>query len=103
MTKEGESAPGVVGTLTAGGFAGMLNWLAALPLDTLKTRLQTAPEGKYTSMRGVLADLLKTEGFGALYRGFGPVMARAFPANAACFLGYETVKKTMVYFDLDKY
>jgi solute carrier family 25 carnitine/acylcarnitine transporter 20/29 len=28
-----------------------------------------------------------------MYRGFGAVMLRAFPANAACFLGYETAKK----------
>lgn len=27
-----------------------------------------------------------------MYRGFGAVMLRAFPANAACFLGYETAK-----------
>lgn len=34
-------------------------------------------------------ELVKTEGHSALYRGLGPVMMRAFPANAACFLGYE--------------
>ena len=30
---------------------------------------------------------MRTEGYLALYKGFGPVIARAFPANAACFLG----------------
>jgi solute carrier family 25 carnitine/acylcarnitine transporter 20/29 len=30
-----------------------------------------------------------------MYRGFGAVMLRAFPANAACFLGYETAKKLL--------
>ena len=28
-------------TLTAGGFAGMFNWLVAIPPDVLKSRLQT--------------------------------------------------------------
>ena len=32
---------------------------------------------------------MKTEGFTALYKGFVPVFTRAFPANAATFLGYE--------------
>lgn len=31
---------------------GILNWCVALPVDTLKTRLQVAPEGKYSGMRG---------------------------------------------------
>jgi solute carrier family 25 carnitine/acylcarnitine transporter 20/29 len=36
----------------------------------------------------------------SLYRGFVPVMARAFPANAACFLGYELSLKLMDYIGL---
>lgn len=37
----------------------------------------------------VFKELVRTEGYLALYKGFGPVIARAFPANAACFLGYD--------------
>ena len=37
--------------------------------------------------------MLKKEGPMALYRGFGPVMLRAVPANAATFLGYEVAYK----------
>ena len=40
-------------------------------------------------MRDVLSKLLREEGAGALYRGAAPVMLRAFPANACCFLGFE--------------
>lgn len=45
----------------------------------------------------VLVDILKNEGPAVLFRGFGPVMARAFPANAACFLGYEMALKILDY------
>jgi solute carrier family 25 (mitochondrial carnitine/acylcarnitine transporter), member 20/29 len=83
-------------TLTAGGFAGMLNWAAALPIDTLKSKLQIAPEGKYPNgMRSVFAETMRTEGFGSLYRGFAPVMIRAFPANAACFFAMEWTLKIL--------
>lgn len=49
-----------------------------------------APEGKYPrGIRDVFARLYKQEGLKALYSGVTPVMLRAFPANAACFLGVE--------------
>ena len=31
-------------TLVAGGLAGMCNWLVAIPMDVVKSRLQAAPE-----------------------------------------------------------
>jgi len=100
FTRQGEKGPNVIGTLCAGGFAGMANWLPAIPVDTLKSRLQTAPEGKYPNgIRSVAQEIFAVEGyqrgFFTLYRGIGPVMVRAFPANAACFLGYETAKKML--------
>jgi solute carrier family 25 carnitine/acylcarnitine transporter 20/29 len=56
----------------------------------LKSRLQTAPEGKYPNgVRDVFKEVIKTEGPTGLFRGFTPVMLRAFPANAACFFGVE--------------
>lgn len=30
---------------------------------------------------------IAADGVGALWKGFGPAMARAFPANAATFVG----------------
>lgn len=40
-------------------------------------------------IRDVFTKLYKEEGLKALYAGVTPVMLRAFPANAACFLGVE--------------
>jgi len=77
-------------TLAAGGFAGIANWSVCIPADVLKSRLQTAPEGKYPDgIRGVFREIIREEGPRALFKGFVPVMLRAFPANAACFLGVE--------------
>merc|ERR1740131_344818 len=92
--KEGELSP--LRTLVAGGFAGMFNWAVAIGPDVLKSRLQTAPEGKYPNgIRGVFVEIMRTEGPAALFRGLTPVMLRAFPANAACFLGYEVAIKAL--------
>jgi len=96
LTPEGKSSPGVGGTLVAGGTAGILNWLFAIPIDTMKSRLQVAPEGKYAhGIRSVFFDILKNEKPSAFFRGVGPILIRAFPANAACFLGYESAIKVL--------
>ena len=83
LTKEGESASvGVI--LFVGGMSGIMNWLVAVPPDTLKSRFQTAPEGTYPGgIRQVASDLIAKEGIASLYKGITPAMARAFPANAA--------------------
>ncbi|KAJ1984179.1 carnitine transporter [Dimargaris verticillata] len=76
--------------MLAGGIAGIVDWTFTMPIDTLKSRLQTAAPGQYPrGIRDVAVHLARTEGLCVLYRGVGPAMLRAFPANAACFAGYE--------------
>ncbi len=38
---------------------------------------------------------LAHDGVGGLYKGFGPAIARSFPANGACFLVYELVSSAL--------
>uniref|UniRef100_A0AC35U1P6 Congested-like trachea protein n=1 Tax=Rhabditophanes sp. KR3021 TaxID=114890 RepID=A0AC35U1P6_9BILA len=77
-------------TLAAGGFAGMANWAVCIPADVIKSRLQIAAEGKYPNgIRDVFREIIREEGARGLFKGFTAVMIRAFPANAACFFGYE--------------
>jgi len=97
LTPEGQ-LPAWYWTLFAGGMAGIANWIPAIPVDTLKSRLQTAPPGKYRGIRDVAREIITQEGARGvltMYRGVGPVMLRAFPANAACFLGYETAMQVL--------
>ncbi|TRZ03988.1 hypothetical protein DNTS_018902, partial [Danionella cerebrum] len=92
LTPEGKSPSelSVPSVLFAGGMAGICNWAVATPPDVLKSRFQTAPEGLYPNgFRDVLRELIREEGVRSLYKGFSAVMLRAFPANAACFLGFE--------------
>ncbi|XP_025989626.1 S-adenosylmethionine mitochondrial carrier protein homolog isoform X3 [Solenopsis invicta] len=57
--------------------------IALFPLDTLKTRLQSA-EG-----------FLKTGGFTGLYKGIFPVIVGSAPTSALFFLTYEEIKTIM--------
>lgn len=76
---------------------GIFNWVVAIPPDVLKSRYQTAPEGKYSGLVDVYRHLMKEEGPSALFKGVGPAMLRAFPANAACFLGVEVSRKFLTW------
>ncbi|KZS95725.1 mitochondrial carrier [Sistotremastrum niveocremeum HHB9708] len=75
--------------IIAGGMAGVAMWSIAIPPDVLKSRLQSAPTGTYSGFLDCARKTIATDGVKALWKGFGPAMARAFPANAATFLGVE--------------
>ncbi|XP_072285560.1 mitochondrial carnitine/acylcarnitine carrier protein-like [Pyxicephalus adspersus] len=91
LTPEGQSINNLSAEriLLAGGVAGMCNWIVAIPMDVLKSRFQTAQADQYRGALDVLREVLRDEGPRGLYRGFTAAMLRAFPANAACFLGFE--------------
>ncbi|KAL1922937.1 uncharacterized protein VTP21DRAFT_9313 [Calcarisporiella thermophila] len=82
-------------TMVAGGMAGVAMWTLACPADVIKSRLQSAPAGTYNGTFDVLKKLLKNEGPRALFKGLGPAILRAFPANAATFVGVEMSLKAM--------
>lgn len=80
----------------AGGAAGVVGWTCVLPFDTVKTRLQASvsPERRL-DVGNVLAGILRKEGMAGLYRGWAAAVCRAFPANAAMFLGVETTQRVL--------
>ncbi|KAG6879757.1 hypothetical protein C0992_012077 [Termitomyces sp. T32_za158] len=72
--------------IVAGGSAGVAMWALAIPPDVLKSRIQSAPEGTYSGLLDCARKTIAQDGVRALWKGFGPAMARAFPANAATFV-----------------
>ncbi len=85
--------PTVGEALLAGGCGGVAMWSFALPLDAIKTRVQGA--SVRTTFAGAFRDIIAQKGMAGLYAGFGPAIARAFPANAACFACKEMTKQKL--------
>merc|ERR1712093_107873 len=79
--------------MTAGGAAGVAMWIPVFPVDTIKSRIQTA-EGRPT-ISGVISGVYRSGGIKAFFPGFGPALARAVPANAATFVGVVLAHKAM--------
>ncbi|KAF9582136.1 hypothetical protein BGW38_000597, partial [Lunasporangiospora selenospora] len=84
--------------LLAGGIAGFGAWIPCYPQDVVKSRMQS--NLSYSSTLECFRSLLKESQSGkgnwkVWFKGFGPTMARAFPANAATFFFYEMTMKFM--------
>ncbi|KAI9804157.1 MAG: hypothetical protein M1825_001559 [Sarcosagium campestre] len=77
----------------AGGAAGVAMWIPVFPIDTVKSRLQSA-EGRPT-LGGIIREVYGRGGLKAFFPGFGPAMARAVPANAATFMGVELARSAL--------
>jgi len=78
----------------SGGLAGMFGWTMAMPFDVPKTNIQSRYDTKIVgSYFPELIKISRERGLAGLYIGLGPTLVRAFPANAALFLGVEMGKK----------
>eukprot|EP00741_Cyanophora_paradoxa_P002367 tig00000601_g2293.t1 len=95
LTPPGETKPGALGSMMAGGGAGVAIWLVMYPADVVKSKMQTDLAGEYRTTLGTFQTVLAREGWRGMYRGFGPCVARAFPANAACFAVYEAASHAL--------
>jgi len=79
--------------MAAGAAAGVAMWIPVFPVDTVKSRLQSA-SGSPT-LGGVVRELWGKGGVKAFFPGIAPALARAVPANAATFLGVELAQQAM--------
>jgi len=78
----------------SGGLGATSLWLVAYPTDVLKNRMMAQADvkpRKYETLRQCARDVVRQEGWRALYRGFVPCLLRGFPTNGAAFLAAEVV------------
>lgn len=72
----------------------MFGWTIAMPFDVPKTNVQARYDTKVVgSYAPELIRIAQERGVVGLYSGLGPTLVRAFPANAALFLGVEMGKR----------
>jgi len=71
--------------------AGQVGWVVSIAPDTIKSRIQTssAPMPWMATMKSIVAE----GGYRGLFAGIEVAIVRAFPANAALFVGYEFAKR----------
>ncbi|XP_031782686.1 mitochondrial ornithine transporter 1 isoform X2 [Nasonia vitripennis] len=80
-------------TMVAGAVGGSVLWLVIFPADVVKSRIQV--QNLKTPALVIMKDIVRAEGFSALYNGLKPTLIRTVPATATLFVTYEYVKKLM--------
>jgi len=83
------SSPKAPRSIVSGAFAGICFWLVALPLDTVKTIVQTNTSGR--SSLQLISERYAQEGIRGFYRGMGVALLRGIPAAATTFTAYDMV------------
>ncbi|KAI6216631.1 hypothetical protein M3Y99_01809800 [Aphelenchoides fujianensis] len=86
---------GIVRTMLCGGVSGVVYWSSIYPIDVLKSRIQVYGSG---TLRDTFVQLIREDGFTALYKGLTPTLFRSFFSNAALLLTYEYTKKSLFAF-----
>lgn len=74
-------------------FAGQAGWLASIVPDTVKSRIQTSANPLSFSLTA--KEILSTRGWRGFFTGVEVALVRAFPANAALFVGYELTRELL--------
>ncbi|KAJ1382352.1 Mitochondrial carrier protein [Sesbania bispinosa] len=78
----------------AGGIiAGATASCITTPLDTIKTRLQVMGHEKRITVKQVVKDLIKEDGWKGLYRGLGPRFFSMSAWGTSMILAYEYLKR----------
>jgi len=95
MVPEPGMMPGVPGLLLAGGLAGVASWGVNIPIDIIKSRLQTDDPAnpKYRGFLDCARKSYQSDGIRVFWRGLLVSSLRAFPTNAVTFAVYSTVMR----------
>jgi solute carrier family 25 citrate transporter 1 len=86
-------------TTLIGLVSGAMGPLSNAPIDTIKTRLQKTPakagQSAWSRITYIAADMFKTEGVHAFYKGITPRVMRVAPGQAVTFTVYEFLKEKL--------
>uniref|UniRef100_A0A8C3JT73 Solute carrier family 25 member 47 n=1 Tax=Calidris pygmaea TaxID=425635 RepID=A0A8C3JT73_9CHAR len=95
---------GFLVVLLSGGFAGVLAWGLATPMDVLKSRMQTeeSEQHKYKGLLHCARESVRREGAKVLFKGLGLNCIRAFPVNMVVFVTYEAVLRFTEHYTTKK-
>jgi len=84
-----------INDLIAGSFGGAAQVLVGQPLDTVKTRAQTAPKGMFKGPMDILVQTVRKEGLFALYKGMASPLLGIAGVNSLLFAAYVASKRVV--------
>lgn len=94
--KERKNIP-LMNVTVYGAVAGVLLWVTTFPHDVIKSRMQADDIGsrKYPSIASTIRSIHAQNGISGFFNGIVPCLMRAPLINAATFLTFELVQKSL--------
>ncbi|UPK98186.1 hypothetical protein LCI18_009121 [Fusarium solani-melongenae] len=109
ISLEGLHLPWGSGDATAGMMASIIAKTAVFPLDLVRKRIQVQGPSRsryvyenipeYSTTRGAIRSILRTEGFRGLYKGLPISLIKTAPASAITLWTYEQTMRFMLSWD----
>ena len=94
---------GTVSTFGIGSLAGIITVYTTMPLDTVKTRMQSLEARQnYKNSFACAASIFKTEGFLTFWSGALPRLGRLSLSGGITFTVYEKMMQLLDYMDPEK-
>lgn len=78
-------------TFVVGAFSGIVTVYTTMPIDTVKTRMQSLDSTKYTSTLNCFAKIFREEGLKTFWKGATPRLGRLILSGGIVFTIYEKV------------
>lgn len=78
-------------TFIVGAFSGIVTVYSTMPIDTVKTRMQSLTASKYSSTVNCFTTIFKEEGLKAFWKGATPRLGRLVLSGGIVFTIYENV------------
>ena len=91
ITNGGDGTVSALQNMLGGMSAGCFSTLGNNPFDVVKTRMQGTRAALYTSTGDCFSQIIKNEGFGALYAGLIPRLSRVVPGQGVIFMSFEAI------------
>lgn len=76
-------------TFLVGAFSGVVTVYSTMPIDTVKTRMQSLNASKYTSTLNCFATIFREEGLKTFWKGATPRLGRLILSGGIVFTIYE--------------
>lgn len=86
---------GALQNLLGGMSAGCFSTLGNNPFDVVKTRMQGTRAGQYKGTVDCFRQIVRSEGFGALYAGIVPRLSRVVPGQGVIFMSFEGISNAI--------
>jgi hypothetical protein len=79
----------------AGGLAGTISSTLTIPLEVVKTQLQSSRLAGKSSARAVINTIMEKEGAQGFFKGLTPMLVGIIPTRAIYFWAYSTSKTSL--------